>query len=102
MAHVLPIWIRIAGAYQLLDAIRDNDTIPLSETTMLEMHVVAVCRLSLFVWRFVCVDVIRNANKHPPVLSRLARLTSTMSAWAGGSAGTRHDGHGWCIDCSEK
>ena len=40
------------------------------------------------------MNVIGYANKHPPILRRLARLMSAMNTWVGGSAGMRGDGHG--------
>ena len=94
MTHVFAVWIGIAGANQILDTVGNNDAVPLAKTSVLKLHVVAIRRLSLLVGRFVRMKVIGYANKHPPILRRLARLTTTMNTWAGGSAGTRRDGHG--------
>ena len=64
---------------------------------MLELDVVAICCLSLLVGGFVGVNIVRHADKHPSILSRLTRLTPAMIAWASLSAGTRRDGHGGSI-----
>jgi len=95
VTHIFTVWIRITGANQILDTVGNNDAVPLAETSVLKLHIVAIRRLSLFVGRFVRMNVIGYANKHPPiVLRRLARLTTTVNTWAGGLAGTRRDGHG--------
>ena len=102
MTHIFPIGIRVLGTDEVFDAIRNDDTISLPKPAVLELDIIAICRLALRVVWFVFMDIVRYTNEHTSILHRLAWVSVAVRAWSGLPLGTCRDGHGSSIDSCEK